>query len=193
MKIALQSTFLQIAIELSYQFRSRYSYPYYTYHYTRGLIGTFNGNPSDDFLLPNGSLSVSTTSVSEEDIHNFGLACKLSTVAILILTTCHGCFQCFSYLNTHAGHVIQPESVFRYFGNETYATFNRNFDAFRPTFMSNRPSPPPDAVDICGGDRACVYDYSLTRDVRIAILTHNILTGYLNLKLILGKPADIRY
>ena len=54
--------------------------------------------------------------------------------------------------------------------------------------MSNRPLPPPDAVDICGGDRACVYDYSLTRDVGIAVLTHNILIGYHNLNFTLGKP-----
>lgn len=70
------------------------------------------------------------------------------------------------------GHVTQPESIFTYFGNETYTTINENFSSFQPTFMSNRPTPPPDAVDICGGDKACVFDYALTRNFDLATSTH---------------------
>lgn len=43
----------------------------------QGLIGTYDGNPSNDFQLPNGTVLSNT--LSEEDIYyNFGLSCKLS-------------------------------------------------------------------------------------------------------------------
>ena len=42
---------------------------------TRGLLGTFNDNPDDDFTLPNGTvLSPNLTSIQIHD--DFGLNCK---------------------------------------------------------------------------------------------------------------------
>ena len=79
LKISLQRSFLQVTVELSNQFQSyRYYYNnnYIYHHYISGLIGTFNGNASDDFLLPDGSQVVNTTLISEEDIYNFALACE---------------------------------------------------------------------------------------------------------------------
>lgn len=76
LRVSLQVSFLQIAIGLSTQFRSYYSYYYlynYRYLHTRGLMGTFNGYSYDDFLLPNNS---TITSSSEVNTHRFGLACK---------------------------------------------------------------------------------------------------------------------
>ena len=42
---------------------------------TKGLLGTWNDNPKDDFTLPNGT--VLSASSSLEDIHfDFGVKCK---------------------------------------------------------------------------------------------------------------------
>lgn len=42
---------------------------------TKGLLGTFNDNPDDDFTLPNGT--VLSSSLSSSQIHyDFGLKCK---------------------------------------------------------------------------------------------------------------------
>ena len=42
---------------------------------TRGLLGTYNDNPDDEFTLPNGT--VLSSSLSSRQIHyDFGLKCK---------------------------------------------------------------------------------------------------------------------
>ena len=42
---------------------------------TRGLLGTYNGNPDDDFTLPNGT--VLSSNLTSSGIHyGFGLECK---------------------------------------------------------------------------------------------------------------------
>ena len=49
---------------------------------TKGLLGTWNGDPEDDFLTPNGTIVPSNA--TSKDIHlNFGLSCK-STVLLPI-------------------------------------------------------------------------------------------------------------
>lgn len=42
---------------------------------TRGLLGTYNGNPDDDFTLPNGTV-LSSNLTSSEIHYDFGLQCK---------------------------------------------------------------------------------------------------------------------
>ena len=43
---------------------------------TQGLLGNFNGNATDDFIYPNGTML--DNDASDEMIHNFGLTCKFS-------------------------------------------------------------------------------------------------------------------
>lgn len=66
LRISLQVSFLHITVELSSQY----------YYSTSGLLGTFNGNASDDYLSPSGHLLVNVMSISEEEIHTFGLSCE---------------------------------------------------------------------------------------------------------------------
>ena len=49
---------------------------------TKGLLGTWNGDPEDDFLTPNGTMLPSNAS-SKDIHHKFGLSCK-STVLLTI-------------------------------------------------------------------------------------------------------------
>ena len=51
---------------------------------TKGLLGTWNGDPEDDFLTPNGTILASNA--SSKDIHyDFGLLCKLISLLIIIV------------------------------------------------------------------------------------------------------------
>jgi hypothetical protein len=46
-----------------------------------GLMGNFDGNSTNDFLLPNGTTLTGDVVQSERDIYfNFGQACKLKTM-----------------------------------------------------------------------------------------------------------------
>lgn len=42
---------------------------------TRGLLGTYNDNPEDDFTLPNGTV-LSSNLTSSQIHYDFGLVCK---------------------------------------------------------------------------------------------------------------------
>ena len=43
---------------------------------TQGLLGNFNGNATDDFIYPNGTML--DNDASDRMIHDFGLTCKFS-------------------------------------------------------------------------------------------------------------------
>lgn len=63
LSVRLENSFLGTSVELTENFRGD----------TNGLLGVFNGDFSDDFTLPNGTvLNIS----SEKDIYQFGLQCK---------------------------------------------------------------------------------------------------------------------
>lgn len=44
---------------------------------TKGLLGTWNGDPKDDFALPDGTVLPSSSTLSEIHFH-FGVKCKYS-------------------------------------------------------------------------------------------------------------------
>ena len=62
--ISLQMSFLQTTVILSDNYMEE----------TRGLMGVYNGDPSDDFTLPDGT--VLGGGLTEAEIYNFGLQCK---------------------------------------------------------------------------------------------------------------------
>ena len=47
-------------------------------NHTKGLLGTWNGNPDDDFLTSSGT-TLSPDSTEEELFHSFGQTCELHT------------------------------------------------------------------------------------------------------------------
>jgi hypothetical protein len=62
--VSLQMSFLQTTVILSDDYVEE----------TRGLMGVYNGDPSDDFTLPDGT--VLSSSLTETEVYNFGLQCK---------------------------------------------------------------------------------------------------------------------
>ena len=80
--VSTQLSFLHSSIELSDEFLGD----------TRGLLGYYNGDTTDDFLLPNGTFLPSN--LTEKEIYEqFGLLCK---------------WRCISYILTHVHLVSQP-------------------------------------------------------------------------------------
>ena len=49
-------------------------------NHTKGLLGTWNGNPDDDFLTSSGT-TLSPNSTEEELFHGFGQTCELRNVS----------------------------------------------------------------------------------------------------------------
>ena len=69
--VALQMSFLRTTVILSDNYVDD----------TRGLIGVYNGDPSDDFTLPNDT--VLSGSLTEAEIYNFGLQCKYGYLKLI--------------------------------------------------------------------------------------------------------------
>ena len=63
--VTLLSGLLNVVASLPQQFMGQ----------TQGLLGNFNGNSTDDFIHPNGTLL--NNDASDRMIHDFGLTCKL--------------------------------------------------------------------------------------------------------------------
>ncbi len=63
--VSAQMTFISVSVQVEADYEND----------TRGLLGFFNGDPSDDFTLPNGT--VLPANMTEEEIYlQFGLQCK---------------------------------------------------------------------------------------------------------------------
>ena len=63
--VAVSSSILHLAVEVSDDFINS----------TEGLLGNLNGDPSDDFLLPDGSILSSDS--SERELFEYGKQCEL--------------------------------------------------------------------------------------------------------------------
>ena len=49
----------------------------------QGLVGNFNGNDTDDFIYPNGTML--SDGVSDRESHHFGQACKFIAICFVII------------------------------------------------------------------------------------------------------------
>jgi len=107
---------------------------------TRGLLGTFNGNPDDDFTLPNGTV-LSPNLTSSEIHYDFGLEWQITN----------------------------EESLFTYAPNESVATFaNASFVPMFVEAIEWEDNATRDAAfSACDGDVACLFDAASTNDVSI--------------------------
>ena len=51
---------------------------------TKGLMGTWNDDPEDDFLLPDGTV-IPSSSTSRAIHFEFGVKCEYTTIALICL------------------------------------------------------------------------------------------------------------
>ena len=68
---------------------------------TKGLLGTWNGDPEDDFLTPNGTI-LPSNAYGKDIHHDFGLLCKLISLLLIVATVVSNASEplnkvCFSY------------------------------------------------------------------------------------------------
>ncbi|XP_061188889.1 protein mesh-like [Saccostrea echinata] len=109
-----------------------------------GLLGDFDGNPSNDLLLPNGS--VLEPNVTEETIY-------------------------MSFKN--AWRITSVESLFTYPNGKTYEDYNNDgLKNFFPEFLSSVVrSATPNARALCGNNTDCLFDFHVTGSLEIAQAT----------------------
>jgi hypothetical protein len=128
-KITPNQDILSITVSLASQYKDK----------AAALLGNFNDDPSDDLILPNGTLL--SSNASEESIfYNFGELWR-----------------------------IKPnESLFIYPPGTNYSTYNDltfipNFGppVFNDSALHAR------ALEVCGGNQECIYDAARTQSIAV--------------------------
>ena len=145
---------------------------------TRGLMGSFNGDTSDD-LVPRNSTEPLPLNSSLQLIHeSFGVTCKLFS-----LRTYWNYFwinwNIYSWISTflkfiifHVGIIDDPaESLFSYGPGEGWATFyDPHFVPFyEPEFADANMQ--MQALEACGGDSFCLFDIAATGRMEVGLST----------------------
>uniref|UniRef100_A0A2C9KBP9 Cubilin n=1 Tax=Biomphalaria glabrata TaxID=6526 RepID=A0A2C9KBP9_BIOGL len=119
-----------------------YNVPKEYENFTVGLLGNFNGNTDDEFILPNGTV-LPTNSSEREIYHHFAKAWAVNSTTSV-----------FSYLSGESTETYQhPE----------FEPFYR--DEADPTAVAK-------AKELCGDTNdACIFDYLVTEDKEFATAT----------------------
>ncbi|KAJ8307332.1 hypothetical protein KUTeg_015416 [Tegillarca granosa] len=129
---------------------------------TVGLVGNFDGDDKNDFILPNGTILTENQTRTERQIfYNFGEHCNNG---ILETLTSH---ESQNYKLTRV--INETESVFKYpHGKSPDAYRDRDFI---PIFIEDfEQDDVVKAKTVCGNktsSAACIYDYLLTKDESI--------------------------
>ncbi|KAK3592810.1 hypothetical protein CHS0354_009257 [Potamilus streckersoni] len=121
----------------------------------RGLLGNFNGDPLDDFLLLNGTIIASDSSMS--DIH---------------------------YMFGESWRVLENEKIIASNGVQTITDY-------KPLFMDKlgEMNITSAAVDLCGSNQLCVFDYYVTGKESVAQSTKSFTSKFDTLKKELNKKV----
>ncbi|XP_068725626.1 mucin-like protein [Montipora capricornis] len=120
---------------------------------TKGLLGTWNDNPDDDFALPDGS--VLQPSSTARAIHfEFGVKWQIS----------------------------ESQSLFTYGQNESVNTFTRPdfVPMFADNITWQNDSLRLAAEAQCGDDHDCLFDVASTNDLSVGVLTKDINVQFVN-------------
>ncbi|XP_035671814.1 mucin-like protein [Branchiostoma floridae] len=109
---------------------------------TKGLMGVWNGDPDDDFTRPDGTIL--STNATDEEIYDWGLLWEIT----------------------------EAESIF-YYGNNSYADFRNQDPSYRPIFdpVFDDPELEREAREVCGDNKVCLFDASVTKNVTIGLGT----------------------
>ncbi|XP_065942268.1 uncharacterized protein [Magallana gigas] len=109
--------------------------------FAKGLMGNFDGNATNDFILPNGTLLYENATKTERDI----------------------------YFNFGQKWLVSEESLFYYEKGLSYQNFSH--PEFQPIFLDEVDKDKLDiAKEQCGSNpsQACIFDYLATGDIALA-------------------------
>lgn len=153
---------------------------------TKGLLGTWNDDPRDDFMAPDGS--VLPANASPQQIHyDFGLKCEFSLVSFEIhsddrqlirivnqLRSSHSCYSEMAiFFFLFPGQIKASESLFTYGAQESAATFMDL--SYVPMFIDNitwaNDSFRLQAERVCDNNINCLFDAAVTEDVSYGLTT----------------------
>lgn len=160
-----------------------------------GLMGNFDGDSNNDFVLPNGTILQAEDVISERKIYNnFGQMCNdfrliTNPQFLQMLSICQSAFTSFMFwliiiqneLNTCfiTGAVNEETSIFHYVSGLSHR--DHSHPDFVPFFVDEYPEEQRNASRAaCGGDsasQACIFDYLATGDKQLALSSGNTDTS----------------
>ena len=128
----------------------------------KGLLGNLDGNATNDFVYRNGTMIPDSS--SDREIHGFGQSCKnhnhISCLHAITVST----------FRFHSGQIDDSDSLFTYPAGLTAANFS--FPAHMPAFLDELDNTTLSrARDLCGSDSQCIYDFSQTGNMELAMAT----------------------
>ena len=128
----------------------------------RGLLGNFDGNATNDFVYRNGTMIPNSS--SDREIHGFGQSCKNHNQV-----SCLNAIDVCTFL-FHSGQIDDSESLFTYPDGLTAANFS--FPGYMPAFLDELDNNTlSSARELCGSDSQCIYDFSQTGNMELAMAT----------------------
>lgn len=128
---------------------------------TEGLLGNYNGNPTDDLQPKSSNVPISVNSTIQELHMTFGITCKLY---VCLLN-----FNLNYFLLLRTGIIDdEHDSLFSYGVGEEWSEFYS--PQFTPTYHIDTSSSLAD--EVCGDDQFCRFDITATgrRDVAVSTL-----------------------
>lgn len=170
LEISLQGPFLSVAVLLPEKFLT----------HTRGLLGTLNDNPADDFTLRSGE--VLPPSASSRELFRFGADCKRPRAGGEGARPWGGLGGGAGSPQTlpparpaaiFPGAVQNASSLLTYdskFLVENFKEQPKHDPTFLPLFPEESPTSPSQAsaaADLCGDDSFCTFDVAATGSLSV--------------------------
>ena len=138
--------------------------------YTKGLMGNFDGNATNDFMLPNNTiLDANTTSTERQIYHNFGQQCKDEWRIFWNFLVHHVKCNNWIILFFLTLGLVYDKSLFHYDKGLSHLNFS-HLD-FEPIFLDEVAKETlENAKTKCGPlpSQACIFDYLATGDIALA-------------------------
>lgn len=140
----------------------------------RGLLGDFDGEQSNDLRTPSDDI-LQPTSTSEVIYQNSGLKCNTTLHLHLYFTFSKVVLN--QHFNVFSGKITEEASLFTYKDGTTYSNYQNS--TFIPAFETPTDLP-ADAVEVCGDDQECVFDYAVLGSPELAAETKERTKSFLS-------------
>jgi hypothetical protein len=151
-------------IEGSGQISARVYLPQTFMNLTRGLLGNWSGDQTDDFTLPNGNIGARPTSSQQEIFTNFGYYWRVTDAE-------------------DAAGQVGKSILFHEYDRNSASYYNASFiPDFDPVLPDTAYLTMDQVSRLCGASQSCIYDYITTRNREFAAQTLNTEDGLLNMK-----------
>ena len=126
---------------------------------TKGLLGNFNGNDTDDLIFPNETLLEAGS--TDRMIHSFGQTCK-----VIVFTSC----IVITSICIATGEIEPSLSLFTYAEGMTAQSFSH--PEHEPVFLDEVIESASDEIlQLCGDNAECIFDAIQTGNTEVGLDT----------------------